>query len=359
MLMTKASKIEKQGRILFPDVIRAYAIILVILLHVTASLMESYLSMKATWWWTGNVLFSFAHQSVPLFVMISGMLLLNPDKNETISVFFQKRIKKVLFPFLFWGMVYLFWGWYFHGKSLTVVSALTSLVKGPIYFHFWFIYMILGLYLWTPILRIISKSASVNQLIYFVALWFFAVSIRPILGYIGIDIGIQMTVVSGFVGYFIIGHLMEHINLKKKYSKYFFALIVIMMLFTSIGTYVLTLRHNGQYRATFVDMLMPNIVVMSVCVYYLLKTVRYERLFNKVPIFSPMVKFLSNTSFGIYLTHVIIMEVLGSGKLGFSLTASSIHPFIGIPATALITVVLCSIIIYSLRRIPYVKYIVT
>ena len=47
---------------------------------------------------------------VPLFVMITGALLL-PVRGE-VSVFYKKRIPRVLWPFLIWSVIYNLFPWH-------------------------------------------------------------------------------------------------------------------------------------------------------------------------------------------------------------------------------------------------------
>ena len=92
-----------------------------------------------------------------LFILLSGALLLG--KEESAGTFYRKRSRRIFPPFLFWSLV---------------VFALTCVVSGPIPWKtvvpdflrqfltrgvhgtYWFVYMIVGLYLVTPLLRIWS-----------------------------------------------------------------------------------------------------------------------------------------------------------------------------------------------------------
>jgi len=57
-----------------------------------------------------NIYNSLSKPSVPLFVMLTGALLLMPEKvGEPLSVFFKKRLNRIGLPFLFWGVVYFAW----------------------------------------------------------------------------------------------------------------------------------------------------------------------------------------------------------------------------------------------------------
>ncbi|HDQ06826.1 MAG TPA: hypothetical protein ENN36_08940, partial [Candidatus Bathyarchaeota archaeon] len=156
-----------------------FGIILVVLLHASN---EYYTAIQQTalespvYWWTSTIYKSFALPCVPLFVILSGALLLQPSKtNEPIRVFLKKRFNRIGLAFLFWSAVYLVWAFLVTQTPVTfnnvIEGALYSLFSGS-YYHFWFLYLIAGLYLLTPILRKIVSVKDPKILKYLILLWF-------------------------------------------------------------------------------------------------------------------------------------------------------------------------------------------
>lgn len=118
---------------------------------------------------------------VPLFVMLSGALLLQPAKvEEPIKVFLKKRLSRIGLAFFFWSAIYFVWGYYVNNTQLTLNSVTQMLLSDGAYYQFWFIYLIVGLYLITPILRVIVAYANQKIIRYFIILWFITVAIIPI-----------------------------------------------------------------------------------------------------------------------------------------------------------------------------------
>ncbi|MDH7564825.1 MAG: acyltransferase family protein [Candidatus Bathyarchaeota archaeon] len=102
---------QKEGELSLPvDLIRAYAMVLVLVLHAATEPVQIADLMSpegVTLWWTTNIYDSIARPAVPLFVMLSGALLLQPAKlGEPLRVFFKKRLNRIGLPFLFWGAAY-------------------------------------------------------------------------------------------------------------------------------------------------------------------------------------------------------------------------------------------------------------
>jgi surface polysaccharide O-acyltransferase-like enzyme len=102
--------------------------------------------------------------------MLTGALLLQPNKtDEPLRVFFKKRWNRIGVPVLFWGVIFFAWNFFVHGQALTVTSFLQGLLVGP-YVHFWYVYLLVGLYLATPFIRVLEAHAEWKIIQYFLAL---------------------------------------------------------------------------------------------------------------------------------------------------------------------------------------------
>ena len=117
------------------DLLRTVAIILVILLHAAIEGNPNLNIMSpqgVQLWWTSNIYDSIARSAVPLFVMLTGALLLQPNKvDEPLRVFFKKRWNRMGIPVIFWGAIFFAWDFLVKGQSLSVLSILQGLFAGP------------------------------------------------------------------------------------------------------------------------------------------------------------------------------------------------------------------------------------
>jgi surface polysaccharide O-acyltransferase-like enzyme len=113
------------------DLIRTVAIVLVILLHAAiepVQLADEMTPEGVSLWWTVNIYCSLARPAVPLFVMLSGFLLLQPSKvTEPLKIFLKKRMKRIALPFLFWG---IFLGAYMHRIRFRPLILYLTLILG-------------------------------------------------------------------------------------------------------------------------------------------------------------------------------------------------------------------------------------
>lgn len=98
-----------RNRSVYADILRVGALIGVVFLHSAAPPMYLFNSIDPSWWWIANIIDAGTRWSVPIFLMLSGMLLLDTKYDEPMSLFFKKRFNKVILPFLVWSVIYSFW----------------------------------------------------------------------------------------------------------------------------------------------------------------------------------------------------------------------------------------------------------
>src|SRR3954464_13783280 len=91
---------HRAGFLLYPDGMRTVAIVAVIALHTSGVRVSNSPSIETVEWWTGHVIDSLCRWCVPVFIMLSGALLLDPDRHETPFHFYRKRFSRVVIPLL-------------------------------------------------------------------------------------------------------------------------------------------------------------------------------------------------------------------------------------------------------------------
>ena len=121
---------------------------------------------------------SVCRSAVPLFVMLTGYFLL-PIKDEP-AQFFRKRFTRVVIPFIFWCIAYSFYQ-FFRGQ-VDFTTACTNILKIPVNFgtqvgHLWYVYMLMGLYLFAPIISPWLKTASRKSIELYLGIWAFTLCV--------------------------------------------------------------------------------------------------------------------------------------------------------------------------------------
>jgi surface polysaccharide O-acyltransferase-like enzyme len=348
-----------RGSSLPVDLIRTVAIVLVILLHAA---IEPYPfgnvinQAVVLHWWTANIYNSLTIVCVPLFVMLSGALLLQPYKvEEPLKVFFKKRFIRIGPPLIFWIAIYFLWRDFANHETLTLTSIAQGIVTGPS-FQFWYIYMLIGLYLVTPLLRVLVAHANRNMLRYFLILWFLGTSIAPIAYlFVPFTLNNDIFLFTGWVGYFLLGLYLVDVKVR---PKILYAILIIGFSLTAIGTYLLTYFIGGPRQYFFYDYLGIDVVVLSASLFLLLKSVPSNYIEKKSFSLNKIIHFISASSLAIFLIHVIVLESIERGYFGFRISITTMNPIVEIPLATAVTLLICLGILYPVSKVPILKKIV-
>ncbi len=362
---------QEKGFTVPVDLIRTLAIIGVIFLHATNDLTPNSMSQLEVFRWvTVDVYQSVARMAVPLFVMLTGALLLQPSKNESLSAFFKKRWARIGVPFFFWGALYFVWLYFTANKAITVNSVIQGYLTSP-YLQFWYIYMLAGLYLITPILRIVIAHAEDKTMKYFIALWFIGASIVPAISYFTIyDLNSSLFAITGWVGYYILGIYLLKVKIPRLWIV---ALMVLGVSLAVIGTVYMSSNFGGTASYYFQDYLSPTMILASVMAYILLNTIKMPP-YKTMPIASAqkesdpkqdepskprrLLHLISENTLPIFLFHLIVLEALQKGYLGFAINGATINSIVGVPLITVITLFLCLAIILPLKKVPVLKRLI-
>jgi len=252
------------------------------------------------------------------------------------------------------------WGFTVKGQALTVVSILQGVLAGP-YIHFWYVYILVGLYLITPLVRVVVAHADWRIIRYFLILWFVSTGLISILT-ISIAISPQahwfrdsVFILTGLVGYFILG---AYVNRLKFRRSLLYLGLVLGSVWTIIGTYILEGTLGSVYSQFFLDASSFSVIVASVSLFLLLAAIPNSTIEGKLPRGSRVLKAISQNSLPIYLFHVIVLEALQKGYLGFKISVTTINPIIEIPLVTAVTLLICLAILVPLKKLPYVNRII-
>ena len=325
------------------DLIRCLASFGVILAHASAATFGKTSLIDLQPWMTANIYDSIARVSVPLFVMVSGVFLLSPSKvEEPIKVFFKKRFLRVGIPFFIWSAVYFAWSYFVLHITLTSGFIIQGLLTEP-YFHFWFIYMLIGLYLFTPLLRVLVAQAKKSTVTYMAVLAIFGSSVLPLGSLIsGYSFSSALFFPSGWIGYYLLGYLLKD---AQPHSPLPIAGFAAGTSATIIGTCLLSITagHLDQFFYLYTSL---PVAVASISAFLLLKRVQLKSSsINRVLVA------IGGITLSIYMLHPLILELLRSGLLDFTMSSTQMNPLWGIPLTTAIVFALTVGVVLPLKKI--------
>lgn len=346
------------SRLHYGDAIRVLGCLAVILLHVSTNGASSSSPIGSWDWWIYNVASSACRWAVPVFLMLSGALLLHPRKTETPGHFYRKRASRIGPPLLLWSAFYFLWARLRTSPSaspaLLIKGFLGSLLYGGPHFHLYFLFVLLGLYLCVPMLRLLVRSVEPRALRSLACLLLLAAMLetlcRKASGW-GLDSFLMFT---PYVGYFLLGHCLSIQHAGHRRLRRAWTAAVACTILTALGTaYTLSHWRNVEFAYYFWDNLSPTVICLSVAVFVLLGSAASAPAFRRF-LESPPAQTLSACSFGIYLVHPFFLELLTIGGL----RPAAAHSWVYLPAAFGITAGASFLTTALIRKVPLGRVIV-
>jgi surface polysaccharide O-acyltransferase-like enzyme len=261
----------QKKRIYYFDLLRTVAIFFVVIIHCTAAHFET-LSPESRSWLVANLFESISRWAVPVFIMISGALLLG--KKRDLSTFFKKNVLKIAIILVSWNFIY-------GVVSLINGSSLSDFIYNVIagHYHLWFLYMLLGLYILTPYIRRFLKDSERLELFLLIS-FIFGIALPELVDVMaalsprltsvrsGLEHALELIGFGRLLGYsfyFVLGYYLHRKKLRKK-QKWFYLAGVIGLLLTFFATWCLSII-VGSPSVVFLKDLTINNVLMSAGVF--------------------------------------------------------------------------------------------
>lgn len=319
------------------DLLRVLACFFVVFAHCCDAFVGQFDTDRQAFL-TGVFAGSLMRPSVPLFVMMTGVLLLPLAPGTTLTGFYRKRIGRILSPLVFWSLLlpllaflyFVFINPDTQNPLLSVEdykfsSLLVHLYTFVFNFNFdtvplWYLYMLIGLYLFMPLLNAWLVQATRQEIK--TVLWIWGVSLllpyirmfAPLLGYQGNygNMGIwgvcdwnpygTFYYFSGFMGYLVLAYYLMKYPLAWRWRKTLLITVpmfIVGYLITSVG-YVITQKYfpgNYAYLEIVWYFTGINVFMMTFAVFVIVRKIQ-------IPSLSWLSR-LANLCFGIYLCHYI------------------------------------------------------
>ena len=354
---------QKNQHIVWLDVVRFIAMFTVVCCHCTDPFnfypgTAPNIGEIKLW---GAIYGSVLRPCVPLFVMITGALLL-PVRGDA-STFYKKRIPRVFYPFLIWSVLYNLFPWItgllglnpqiildffpYAGEEVMQQSFSVSLeyiLMIPFNFsilavHMWYIYLLIGLYLYLPVFSAWVEKASERAKLMFLLAWGVTLLLPYYYQFVSNylwgtcswnSFGMRYAF-AGFNGYLLLGHYLKNLewSLKKTLA------IGIPMFAVGYAVTFLGFRHitalpeyTDEMLELFFTYCSLNVVMMTIPVFMLAKKVKVNS--------ERMKKALANLTvcgFGIYMIHyfftgpsVVLMRAINM-PIGLQIPVAAILAF--------------------------------
>ncbi len=237
--------------------------------------------------------------AVPCFLMITGALLLNPEKEITWKkvgkYIFRVALSLVVFTLLFEVIDHVF-----GTKGNIFTNWLYKLYTGQSWAHMWYLYLLIGMYLMVPFYRMITKNASMNQIGILIVILVFFVSLLPLIDNIAkVHTSFYIPTSIIYPAYFFLGYYLFN----TKVAKWIYAIIFAL---SSVAIVLLTM-----YRVFEAGDAKPDVSLEYSSILVVLQTTGLFGLLKDInPKKTKVVDVINDTTFGIYLIHFIFVKMI-------------------------------------------------
>lgn len=345
-------------RLVHYDLVRVIAIFAVIVVHTSGSFYRALAPVASFNWQVSNIYSTSGKFSICIFMMVSGLLFLNPKKNVTIAALFKKNILRIAVAFVFWSIAYALFGLHVKIRMNGYQPAylhdfFIDLINGN--YHMWFCYMIIGIYMVVPFLRLISGDEKLMR--YFMLLSVIFVSIIPVVQLLPDTVSVPVSLVVtqlklnfvlGWTGIFVIGYYLSYCTVSRKAEVIIYVLGILSLLITIAVNGYMSVRNNQTYEPLY-DLTNINILLTAVAVFILFRLHVSKVEFSERA--KRIILNLSECSFGIYFIHVFLIIVFQQYKLDTMLY----NAVIAVPVLSAGVFVVSWILIYVFRKIPFAR----
>lgn len=279
------------------DLLRIISTFAVILIHVNAIYISKNSDHNSCLYWIESAINIVTRFSVPCFVMLSGAFLLSNPKNKDYKTFYKKTFIKIFLPFIVVSVLL------FPFAEITQVitkgsllDPIINIITGNGYYNLWFMFMLLGLYIFVPVVIRVKESISNKSYCIVSVVWLiFSILNQLTTSY---SMSYAFGVIFSYMGYFIIGNVIYENLRGKKNPIIFFALSIICFFITFAYRFF---NEVGEIAYDpFSSFFSPFIVLASLLIFIAFGNIKINRSFAK----------LSSRTFYIYMFHTIILTFL-------------------------------------------------
>ena len=348
-------------RVIWIELLRVMACIGVIGIHAGSQHFRD-MPLDSSVWAVSNFYHGINRFAVASFIMISGCLYLDSKRTWNLRRLWKRNILPIAAAYIFWQMFYAVYriitnGTLAKGSKAALVKFMVYISKS--YFHLWYLPMLIGLLIITPMLWEIVNSARGKQWEEYMIVLFLVFQILPYtINYFPLpwkdhimDIlqTVQPEMVTGYIGYFILGHYLSHYEVSKKLEYLVYVLGVILIL-AAIGLCYISSQKSGKPIQSFYENYTLAGFFWGSSFFLFFKNHVAKIKWNEKQ--EKRICYLGSCTFGIYLIHALIRDILhriGIDSMMISNTA------IAIPLLITMIFVLSLAAVMIIKKIPRVS----
>ncbi len=329
------------------DVLRVGACLAVILLHLSATIVMDRELLGSLGWHLSNALDAATRWCVPVFVMLSGALLLDPKKYASQREFWTRRMGRLLPALISWPAIYFAWRAFYWHQPLSLEIVAHDLVTGRPYVHLYFLFLIAGLYLVTPFLANALTALSLPQLRELIVIMAGLAMSANLFDSLASS---AFTLFVPYLTYYLAGWYCARLRIER--PSLLAVIIATAAAITTILTAILvsTRGYDDRWAFYFYEDFSPTDMIMAVGLFLLILqgtiSLRVESIAQT----------LAPLTLGVYLAHPIVVELLRYAY--FVAAPILLRPPYYVPITFLLTCAITFPLVALMQRVPGLRRIV-
>lgn len=333
------------------ELLRVFAIILVVFNHTRALGYSLYQNTESVLsYWLSLPVSIFCKVAVPIFFMISGTVLLS--KQESIKELFKKRIIRIVLVILiFTFLQYLRILRVNPDSDFSILTYLAYCYSGNIIEPYWYLKAYLGMLLIVPFLRLLVSIMKKEHYLYLLSVK--CVTTIIALGYIysGYTTNVTFLFEMDIIFYPLIGYYLANVLNKddlKMWSKKCVlgpALIIVLTGVTLLAHGYF--EHNGQYTEMFHSAITW---LLAMLLFLFAKEIQF-----KSERWEKIIVTIGSCTFGVYLIEDVVRNQF---EFLVPLLRQYLGEFVACVVFVLVSVFVGSVVIYIVKKIPYVNKLI-
>ena len=341
------------------DVIRIVAISMVLFVHVTVIPVIRY---QGATFAVGSLFNNLSRAGVPMFLLLSGALLLNEERPFDTKRFYRASFLSIVLLLLFWLVFYAAWRAFglplLRGKSADPGHfwAYLLTLKG-LYPHLWYLFMLVGAYLVIPVLRLFVKKENRPYILFLILLSLLAQFTVQTLGVFTRDASFtvgdfftkfHLEYTTGYVPYLLLGWYLSAFPPTRgwRFVLYGLGLGSALLMVLGVQAYVKDIPGIRDY---LVEANTLPAILYGAAMFTLISALCGERTTQ-----CPVVRELSRSAFGVYILHVVVLDVLVNILLPYQAFHEQ-YPLLYILTLFALTYGVCLLVVLPLSRVRGVK----
>lgn len=292
--------LNKIGSICF---LRIFATVIIVVSHAWSTLPKNpemfFLSSSEQVFL--EIAYSLTKWGVPIFFCITGALLLKKDKIITINDCICKYSKRMLLALFIFGVPFALFIIFFETRLICFsmfYDAFLRIIYGKSFSHLWYLYTLIGIYLFLPVIKLFVNNASKQVLEYILYLLFIFNFCIPFINYLfGVEIAFKLPLTTFPLFYLLLGHYVYNVcfNWENKRVIAFLGILFSSMIIIAIRINEIPLIQAVSYSS-------PIIAIFAFCILVLFRCIRKECTNTTWEI--------DRLCFGVYLIHPVFIHLV-------------------------------------------------